>query len=68
MITDVYRHILDEDRKINTQRFDETFYKDDILSKENSESIPNTIDVDLLVGEISKNPELLNQLLDALKA
>lgn len=68
MITDVYSHILDEDRKINAQRFDETFYNDDILSKENSERIPNTIDVDLLVGEISKNPELLNQLLDALKA
>ena len=27
MVTDVYSHILDEDRRINAQRFEETFYQ-----------------------------------------
>ncbi len=26
MVTDVYSHILDEDRRLNVQRFEETFY------------------------------------------
>ncbi len=26
MVTDLYSHILDEDRKINAQKFDESFY------------------------------------------
>ncbi|MEG0591881.1 MAG: hypothetical protein RR512_01130 [Coprobacillus sp.] len=42
--------------------------KDDILSKKKSEIISNTIDVDLLVEEISKNQGLLSQFFDALKA
>lgn len=28
MVTDVYSHILDENRKINAQKFDEIFYQD----------------------------------------
>ena len=27
MVTDVYSHILDEDRRLNAQRFEETFYQ-----------------------------------------
>lgn len=37
MVTDVYSHILDEDRRINAQRFEEEFY-----SKQNPEEVPES--------------------------
>lgn len=64
MITDVYSHILDEDRKINAQKFDETFYSNE---KQESETKPKSVDIDSLVEELKKSPELMNQLLSILK-
>ncbi|MDD8036509.1 MAG: site-specific integrase [Thomasclavelia ramosa] len=64
MITDVYSHILDEDRKINAQKFDEKFYSNE--RHEQKETSKN-LNIDAIVNELNKNPELLNQLLSALQ-
>ena len=46
MVTDVYSHILDEDRRLNAQRFEEAFYQHKELSESNTEKLksdtPNT--------------------------
>lgn len=49
MVTEVYSHILDEDRKINAQKFDAAFYANPDLSKYNP-SLPK------------EGPELANTL------
>lgn len=62
MVTDVYSHILDEDRKVNAQKFDDCFYRngDEIDHKKNK------VDVDALVSALKDNPELMKQLVEAL--
>lgn len=52
MVTKVYAHILDEDRKVNAERFEEAFYS----PKENKS------DLESLMSLLEKNPDLLNQL------
>ena len=39
MITDVYSHILDEDRRLNAQRFEEAFYQHKELSESSAEKL-----------------------------
>lgn len=68
MVTDVYSHILDEDRKVNAQKFDETFYQDTSDKQTDDKNNKTSIDVDLLISELSNSPELLNQLMEALKS
>lgn len=58
MITDVYSHILDEDRKQNAQKFNESFYETGL----NIENHNKKIDVDKLVESLKENPELLSKL------
>ena len=65
MVTDLYSHILDEDRKINAQKFDESFYKNN--GEDNVKRKKDSIDVDKLVASLKDNPDLLDKLLDALK-
>lgn len=65
MVTDLYSHILDEDRKVNAQKFDESFYQNENEEKERAKK--NKVDVDKLVKSLKQDPELLNKLLDALK-
>jgi hypothetical protein len=60
MVTDVYSHILDGDRRQNTQRFEQSFYKPKIEMKE---PIP---DVRKLAEALSENPELAQMLLGLL--
>ena len=65
MITKVYAHILDEDRKINAQKFESAFYSNPDLRKvappqENQQ--PASIDLTALIEQLQKSPELANTL------
>ena len=67
MITSVYAHILDEDRKINAQKFESAFYANpDLRSvrppEEPKESAPATLDLEALVEQLRNSPELANTL------
>ena len=66
-ITSVYAHILDEDRKINAQKFESAFYANpDLRSvrppEEPKELVPATLDLEALVEQLRKSPELANTL------
>lgn len=65
MVTDLYSHILDEDCKVNAQKFDESFYQNN--DEDNAKRKKDSIDVDKLVASLKDNPDLLDKLLDALK-
>ncbi len=65
MITKVYAHILDEDRKINAQKFETAFYNGpDLREVEAPKEVKETpaLDIGALVAELSKSPELLETL------
>lgn len=67
MITKVYAHILDEDRKVNAQKFETAFYaKPDLRSvrppEEPVKSEPATLDLESLVEQLQKSPELASAL------
>lgn len=64
MITSVYAHILDEDRKINAQKFESAFYTNpDLRSvRPPEEPEPATLDLEALVEQLRKSPELANTL------
>ena len=67
MITSVYAHILDEDRKINAQKFESAFYANPDLRlvrppEEPKEPAPATLDLEALVEQLRKSPELANTL------
>lgn len=62
MITQVYAHILDEDRKVNAQKFETAFYASPDLRKvqppKEEALAPSTIDLAGLVEQLQKSPEL----------
>ena len=63
MITSVYAHILDEDRKINAQKFESAFYANPNLRavrppEEPKEPAPATLDLEALVEQLRQSPEL----------
>ena len=65
MITSIYAHILDEDRKINAQKFECAFYSNPDLRnvkppKEQEQS--QTVDLAALIEQLQKSPELANTL------
>ena len=66
MITSVYAHILDEDRKINAQKFESAFYANPDLRSvrppQEKEPVPATLDLEALVEQLRKSPELANTL------
>ncbi len=72
MITEVYSHILDEDRKINAQKFDAAFYGGVDLRKYNpptenktnvtTESKPASFDLNALIQQLQNSPELASTL------
>lgn len=66
MISNIYAHILDEDRKINAQKFEASFYSNPDLRAVQApvESVAGTASIDLagLVNELQRNPELANML------
>ncbi len=70
MITDIYAHILDEDRKINAQKFEKSFYvkthsnplRDVVPPKE--ELNPDLVN---LVNTLHNSPELVTMLTQMMK-
>ncbi len=73
MITSVYAHILDEDRKINAQKFESAFYANpDLRSvrppEEEKDPAPAALDLEALVEQLRKSPELANTLAALLSA
>lgn len=64
MITNVYAHILDEDRKINAQKFESAFYANPDLRdvKPPKESSEATVDIVAMIEQLKSNPELVEAL------
>ena len=59
MITKVYAHILDEDRKINAQKFESAFYSNpDLRNVKPPEEPKQTVDISLLIKQLQESPEL----------
>lgn len=61
MITDVYAHIIDEDRKVNAQRFEESFYAKHNLRKVTPPKEENN-ELENLVSALQQSPELIQML------
>ena len=64
MITEIYAHILDEDRKVNAQKFEAAFYANaDMrpveLNLKREASVPVT-DSDALIKQIESKPEIID--------
>ncbi len=73
MVTEVYAHILDEDRKVNAQRFEAGFYaKPDLRGVEQSLRSQTAqqpiLDVAQLLLQLQEKPELMALLTTLLKA
>ena len=71
MITKVYAHILDEDRKINAQKFESAFYSNTNLRNvkpPQEEPQPTQIDLNALIEQLQKSPELANTLASIISA
>ena len=65
MITKVYAHILDEDRKINAQKFESAFYSNPDLRKSGppqEEKTEVTLDINALIEQLKQSPELATTL------
>ena len=67
MITSIYAHILDEDRKVNAQKFETAFYSNPDLRgirppQEPKAPEPTPIDLASLVEQLQKSPELASAL------
>ena len=69
MITDVYAHILDEDRKVNAQKFEATFYAKNSVNPLKDVTSPEDGNSDLanLISALEQSPELVAMLTKALK-
>ena len=69
MITKVYAHILDEDRKINAQKFETAFYSNPDLRQSKlpqQQSETPSVDINLLIEQLKHSPELANMLASVL--
>ncbi|TDA21070.1 site-specific integrase [Extibacter muris] len=67
MITKVYAHILDEDRKINAQKFESAFYANPDLRNVKAPQEPEqpqtqAVDLAALIEQLQKSPELASTL------
>jgi integrase len=69
MITKVYAHILDEDRKINAQKFETAFYSNPDLRQVKAPTEPQpTINLAMLIEQLQKSPELATALANLIGA
>ncbi|MGI6005696.1 MAG: site-specific integrase, partial [Christensenellales bacterium] len=68
MITKVYAHILDEDRKLNAQRFEAAFYANPDLRNVKPPEPKNTIDLADLIEQLKTSPELAGTLAKLVKS
>lgn len=64
MLTEIYAHILDEDRKVNAQKFEAAFYSNpDLRGVRAPETpAPAAFDIASLVEQLQKSPELCEML------
>ena len=65
MITSVYAHILDEDRKVNAQKFESAFYaKPDLRNVRPPEETQSgsAVNVNVLIEQLKNSPELAKAL------
>ena len=65
MITKVYAHILDEDRKINAQKLESAFNSNPDLRKSGppqEEKTEVTLDINALIEQLKQSPELATTL------
>ena len=61
--TRIYAHILDEDRKINAQKFESSFYSNpDLRQVRPPVDTQPSIDVADLIQQLQKSPELATAL------
>lgn len=69
MITDVYAHILDEDRKINAQKFEESFYSQQMGNPLRDVKAQKEVNPGLnsLISALEQSPELVEMLTQVLK-
>lgn len=68
MVTQVYAHILDEDRKINAQKFEQAFYAKPDLRNTHPPEEKQTADLSALIEQLKRSPELANTLASLLTA
>lgn len=68
MVTEVYAHIIDEERKINAQKFELAFYANPDMRKvereinQSQQAAKPGLDLQSLLAELKENPELAEQL------
>lgn len=62
MITSVYAHILDEDRKVNAQKFQSAFYEGPDLRTVEAPKEKQDLDMTALIKTLKDSPELLETL------
>ena len=75
MVTDVYSHIIDEDRRKNAELFEEAFYgkqnlnpqmRGDEHNSRNTVAVPEGVDPEVLAKVLS-NPEMMALLTSLIK-
>lgn len=63
MVTKVYAHILDEDRKVNAQKFESAFYANpDLRDVKPPAEQKTAIDLGVLIEQLKQSPELAQAL------
>lgn len=62
MITKVYAHILDNDRKINAQKFEAAFYTNPDLRDVKPPEEKQQVDLATLIEQLKSSPELAQTL------
>lgn len=70
MVSDVYSHILDEDRRNNAARFEEAFYhrKDNGETQTKASNVAVTAEAAKVLELLGQRPELVAGLLQLLNA
>lgn len=59
MVADVYSHIIDDDRRVNAQRFEEAFYSGETQMPVAQSSEPPKSDQEVLMELLTKSPEMI---------
>ena len=63
MVTKVYAHILDEDRKVNAQKVESAFYANpDLRSVKAPDEPQPALDMQSIIVQLQQSPELLSAL------
>jgi len=69
MITKVYAHILDEDRKVNAQKFEAAFYANpDLRNVKPPEPEKPTMDLATMFEQLKSSPEMIEMLAKMLES